>query len=283
MSLGSSAPLWFGHWLKLICWQLLVGGPPACPPVAFDGIGGDAPADSVATATFVGSTLTRSDGGDFVADGWRDGMIAAVAGSTDNDGTYHVVVHVTPTVLLFFETVAFVAESSTADVTIHGTVPTGFALYVGPQWLQRWDNPPVCVIVPSEGTPADAMAFRTAGPRRVLGAIGLGADIYIWGGEDAANLEASNSIWHDIERYTPACDALQNVLRAVYYAANTIGMGIATVGAWSKETEIQRFGEDFVLHVDCSFPIYDFEETGIPSPMAFEPGVNVRQPGEPLS
>lgn len=34
---GSASPNWFTSWLRLVVTQLIVGGPPAAPPVAFDG------------------------------------------------------------------------------------------------------------------------------------------------------------------------------------------------------------------------------------------------------
>ncbi len=265
-------------WLDLVVSQLIIGGPPAAPPVAYDGVAGTEPASSFITATFAGSTITRPSGS-FEVDGWRIGMMLKVTLSGSNNGIYQSVLNVAVSTLTLTSNVVFTAEGPTVGVQLDGSVVDGFALYVGPQWLDRWTGANVCTIVPSYGEPSTLAALHTVGVPEPLGAISMGIDVHVWGDEDASQARDSQSIWHDIERYSTE-EILQNVTRAIHYASAVELVTVGQIDGWQNETEILRFGEAFVYRMAVSIPYYDFDQALVPLPQSLDPRVSIEQPGE---
>lgn len=266
MIAGSAAPLWFPDWMHSIYRGLVVGGehaPYAVPPVAYDGVAGRRGANSIVEGSFAASTITRSDVGSFVADGWLPGMTATVTSSDDNDGAWSVVRYVTATQLVFTGSIALTGEGPTADVSLVGEAVDGFALYVGPQHLQDFTGADVCTIVPSVGAPGGGLqARRTIHDRKALGSLDLTVDIHVWGSEpDATGLQSG---YWDIERYRAPCAILQNVLRVMYWQAKGF-QSIQNVEGWVNETEKLRHGEMLVASFAVSFVVYDFPDTLMPS------------------
>lgn len=275
MTIGSAAPLWFPDYLKAIRRGLIVGGehpPYSVPPVAFDGVAGKDPASSTVEASFADSTITRSDVGSFVTDGWRPGMTATIAGSDTNDGTASVVASVTATELVFTGAVVFTSEGPTADVELTGTVADGFAYYCGPQHLKDWTGADVCTIVPSIGSPGNGLqARRVATPRKALGSIDFALDVHVWGGEpNPDTVSLASGVWDD-ERYRNACEIMQNVLRVMFWQAKGF-QSIMAFDGWSNDTEKLRHGEMLKATFAVSFAIYDYPDTMIPSGLVLKTG-----------
>lgn len=262
---ASSNPSALGSWLGLVARGLLVGFPPVCNPVAFDGALTRATAGSLgsaATMSLTSSPIPNTAGlytrrierlaGSFVDDGWLPGYTVAIANSAVNDGLYRVVDSVDDlTLVLTPSPEPFMAETLPPAARLGGEAPDGFAFYIGPQWRDAWTGGNMCVLVPAELAEAQPQSFRNV--PGVLSAHHLILDVHIWG----AKPEGVGGILQDIGRYAEADLIWQEVRRAIQVASRGLGVAIQSA-PFDNDTEVLRHGESLVARLQvASFPVFD--------------------------